>query len=847
MSEELKTLVETFCANVQSTERMVRQRALKDFLDFTRGDKLSSMEAPEVFDGTYLHVLRCYADRFEMIRSLAISVVNEMLAKLPANDYYLGYIIPVITKRIGQREIIEDSEEVRLLLLEQLELIIEKYSDPDGSRGDPLLKSYDGLIDILIKTLKDPFPAAQKQSCEIVKQLASATPSMHYRAEALVSPTVTVLKHRHSANRIAAIEALGVVSLHIRSNSDSVLKIIVDISPLLMDSVPFVRRACGRVGCLMLMELRDRYSYFHRIMPLVLNCLTDDTAEVRDDILERWKKAGELYYVENEAELSKAKLADLVPPNYPGEYERPTLPCRAIVQRSLKIVELILHEMEEWKEDIRLHATKLLKLVVLHAEKSLSTLFMQINPVLAKTCMDSDKDISSEALKVAHLCGILLEYETWSKHALVEFRKFHSFGHLKCINAMYNSSGIEKLKHLKKITSFLTDSEVCHNLKEPYQLELLSFCERLIPDYHRVFHAKEIEGLANESDQLAVERMLYTVVLKVAAFSYEDALAVRDRALQVLALLDSRLDALHERHMASVIISLENLETINSDSSDSIRLLAGIVSVCGFRLPYHTVLKKSLEIALKHASPPGKIKLFSSISIALLQWKDTMQASDEKHSELVKNFIEETIAPYLVWAAGRSSESIRSMATACLCAMSQGVENSIFAPIVVGQLKTLGSLSEDNSIAARAYSLRTLLAIGPLPFDDLRPIAFAILARLDDPSSEVRELGATCLGRLQLQLPVGKGESTDEAARWEETLRQIVPIMFLHLENPELKIRKAVLESLGQLAVHHRPLIKGLANEVATGCPYKEDLDNLFIPAAEPEAVVVPAEPLIQA
>lgn len=337
--------------------------------------------------------------------------------------------------------------------------------------------------------------------------------------------------------------------------------------------------------------------------------------EVRDDILIRWREAGELYYKENEAELSKTKLIDKIPANYPQEYERPTLPCRAIVQRSLRIVNLVLHEMEEWKEDIRLHATKLLKLVILHAEKTFSSLFLEVNPVLCKTCMDSDKDVAAEALKVAQLCGILLEYDTWSKHALTEFKKFPTLGHLKCLHAMYQSAGWDRFKDLTKITNLLTDTDVCYQLKENYQLELLGFCEALTIDYHRVYTANEIEGLANEIDRVKMEQMLYTVLLKVAAFSYEDAQLVRDRALLVLSKLNPQTETLHEHHLADVINSLENLESSNSDAADSIVLLAGMVFVCGFRQPYHGALKKALETALKHAIPQGKIKLFSSISI----------------------------------------------------------------------------------------------------------------------------------------------------------------------------------------------------------------------------------------
>lgn len=117
-----------------------------------------------------------------------------------------------------------------------------------------------------------------------------------------------------------------------------------------------------------------------------------------------------------------------------------------------------------------------------------------------------------------------------------------------------------------------------------------------------------------------------------------------------------------------------------------------------------------------------------------------------------------------------------------------------FTALFPKELKTLAGLIEDNSIATRAYALRTLLAMGALDFENLKLIAFATVARLDDPSSEVREMAARCLGRLQLG--PGANDDDDESsnrARWEETLKPIISTMFLHLENPELKLRAAIL------------------------------------------------------
>ncbi|XP_035777077.1 dynein assembly factor 5, axonemal-like [Anopheles albimanus] len=836
--EENKLFIESFCTNVQNPDRAVRQRALKQFsADFL--PKQPTAACSGLFDATYLHLLRCYSDRFESIRTLAVETIDLMLERLPANDFYLGYIVPVLAKRIGQAEIIEESEELRLLLLEQLERLVQKYRDPDGTAGDPLLKVFDEIIDILIKTLRDPYPAAQKKSCEIVMALGTATPSLHYRAEALVAPAKMVLSHRHSANRIVAVETLGLLSLHILSNGDRISEIIMAISPLLMDDVPYVRRACGRAGCLMLMKLRDRYSFFHRILPLVLNCLTDDTAEVRDDILVRWKEAGQLYYLENETELSKVAVIEKLPEGYPTDrYTRPTLPCRSIVQRSLRVVNLVLREMEEWKENIRLHATKLLKQIVLHAESSFSTLYAEVNQVLAKACMDSDKSIVMEALSVCELLGILLQYDTWSKHVLLEFRKYPSIGQLRCMRTLYAHCGQCELKQkdIKRFVALLLDVDVCHNQKEDYQHELLEFCDVLVTDSRK---GRDLSAMLEEitvSDggdnaEQSLERMLYTVVLKVVAFCYESKGTIHEKGLNVLNRLDTDIDKLHEMHLASVLGRIEHLESEHSDASTSLMLLCGIVSICRFQESYFEPLRSTLEKALSHAAPEGKVKLFSAISIALLGWSEKNNQANDVQLTLLKPFIEVLIAPYLVWAAGRSAESIRTMATACFASLAQGVNVDVYASLLPGYLNVLAGLIEDNNIATRVYTLKALLRLEPLDLESLKLIAFPIMSRLDDPSAEVRELAATCLGSLKLKSIADADEGTFD--RWQEVLKQIVSVMMLHLEHPEIKLRSAIFVSMKRLYADNRELISRLVNEVPSGCPYKKDLDRISYAAVD--------------
>lgn len=278
MSEN-KAKLDEWIVKMQNQERMVRQRALKEFLEFCEmKGNLTEENSIEIFDSVYLCLIKCYSDRFEMCRSLSCSIVSEILKHLEQNDYYLSLLVPVIAKRLAVQDIVEESEEMRLQLLKQLNFIISKYkelnvtgtvqSHSDGE--DRLLKPYNDIVDILKISLLDSFPAILKESCEVIKVTAIASPSFHYRAESLAVPLMNLLKHRQSPIRIAAIEALGVVSLNIHSNADLIKQILKQLSPLVMDSIPFVRRECGRVGCLFLLKLRDRYSFFERILPLVL-------------------------------------------------------------------------------------------------------------------------------------------------------------------------------------------------------------------------------------------------------------------------------------------------------------------------------------------------------------------------------------------------------------------------------------------------------------------------------------------------------------------------------------------------------------------------------------------------
>lgn len=152
--------------------------------------------------------------------------------------------------------------------------------------------------------------------------------------------------------------------------------------------------------------------------------------------------------------------------------------------------------------------------------------------------------------------------------------------------------------------------------------------------------------------------------------------------------------------------------------------------------------------------------------------------------------------PHLIWHAGRTAESVRTMATAALCSLVQGTRKENATKIVDALMVPLISLIDDNNIATRSYALQILMFVGPLKYDQLKTFGSSLLSRLDDPGNEVRVKAAKCLGKLKLI----ESDEDDFTDMWEHLLKQIFSTMMIHLESPEIDLRNNLINSLIELS-----------------------------------------------
>ncbi|XP_011292211.1 dynein axonemal assembly factor 5 [Musca domestica] len=815
--------LEEICIKLQSNERRVKLGALEDLQMKCRNrQEFSDDNIMEIYDECYLHLLKCYSDKYESVRDQSVETVNEFMERLPPNDFHLLNIVSSLAERLGQQETVEESEEIRLSFVKQLNKQVERYIQTGNKCS--IQGCVDDIVRILIKVLKDPYPAVQREACRCVTLLASSIDSHYFRnhSESLAKALYGMLNHKHSQARIAAVNALGYVALHIDAG-EALSRLLMEVSPLLMDSMPLVRRECGELGIRLLLELRDRYSYFERLIPLVLCCLKDESPEVREYILPLWVKCGKQYYDENEAELSKQEIADLPPANYPVDIKRPTIGCRAIVQRSLRLLNLITRESSDWKENVRLHSLKLLYQFVLHAEAAMTAKFFEIYPDVARACRDNEHIVAQEACNLADLMGRLLNYDDWCEHGFDGLVKNAKEGYLKCFYYMYKSALKIKFDDHVRLMDLLVKPDFSQTLKSGFQMYILLMNETVLDktENEAIYSADCSSDLCEKLDSL--HRNCYTSTIKVMALSLESEQSngeeLQTKGNTILEAIAKRynftVDDLHEKYFANALKYVDSIDAHLDALSEPILLLYGLIKLGQFREPYIHIITEKMKTVFEHCADESKVKVFTAVSIAMLDWHKTLRKPLNRSSELLQEFVKEVIEAHLIWKAGANAEAMRSLATATLCAISQGAAEEARL-VLPGLAKYMPSLLEDQSVSTRHYAIKCLCNFGSIPLEDMKPIAYGCLQRLDDASAGIRILAVSVIPKLE---PVveAKDEITEStnASRtainhdvWLTFVKQSMDMLFLHYDNPEKRLQATIKETILEMSKRYPEIAK---------------------------------------
>jgi dynein assembly factor 5 len=233
-------------------------------------------------------ILPVLTDPMEKCREITVDILQQLHKSCTISDDLLSVLIVNLKNRLGQKEIIESSEELRLKFYDLL------YDIIDRSNKNLLNIHLDEFIPILINSFVDNFAEVKKKGCMCSRLLAKKlSTEFHKQSESLIKPLLQNITHQHSRVRKDIVECIGDVIRY--GNNKSVDDVLMHLSQRLFDQTYQVRLAVIQVVGCWLLELLDRYSFFHKLIPLLLTGFIDEIDEVRSTAEALWWDIGEYH------------------------------------------------------------------------------------------------------------------------------------------------------------------------------------------------------------------------------------------------------------------------------------------------------------------------------------------------------------------------------------------------------------------------------------------------------------------------------------------------------------------------------------------------------------------------
>ncbi|GAA6229167.1 dynein assembly factor 5, axonemal [Lates japonicus] len=780
--------------------KATRKRALEQIKRETVDKGLSSSVLREVFSALLKPLLKCLSDPMERCRETAIAVITEFIRCVPKPEESLPYLMPCLAQRLGEKEILEPAEELRLSAVEMLTLTVETC----GKHLAPYLSE---MINILQRTIVDPFPDVKRESCKCTVKFAKCVPEhFHMQAESLVKPLMQTIAHQHYRVRVSVIETTGAVIQHgTGKNVDDVLS---HLAQRLFDDSPQVRKAVTAVVGDWLLHMRDRYSYFHKLIPLLLSSINDEIPEIRLLATDLWRQVGAQWEKENEDDI-KDKMDFLLtpPPFYPPGVERPGLGCRELVIRNLgRLVPAITHDVTDWLVPTRVRTSQLLSVLLLHAEDHSTQHLQPLLATLYRACTDSERDVVINCLAAAKLLGNFVPPAVFLKllldHVTTPYSSSHPWAPLMVLAAVLGGCSKPLLKpHLEQIANTLVQPDVCQEYQQVMYLEQLLAC---------------VDVLLRQcdSDCGSVSLQLLQVLVTVQGLSTDTNLSEKAlesvQCLSKVQGLDSVME-LYRQHMGQLLDWLSaSVNTWSSYSPQQLQLHIIVIQSGPVIGEFVSQLMPLFRSCLQpDKDPEMRLSIFTMLAKLLLNAANTLDSQRHFHEESEK-FLCDVLLPNLVWHAGRTAAAVRTSALSCLLALLHG------GAITPGQLlcleeklspKVLSALEEDSQMS-RLLACRSLSTILRLIGTSLHPkvlnkIYPELLKRLDDSSEEVRGVALQALGLWLSSLT-----KDYNPALCAPHLQLLFQQLLLHLDDPDASVQDQVLEILKKSSSVHPALLR---------------------------------------
>lgn len=193
-------------ACLKKCDSITRQNILKEIEVLLSSNKqfpLSECKWNTLLENAIKYLFDNLCDDSEKCREMSSKILNTILDSLSVTELYLPYISTVLLRRLGKSDERESSEEVRLLEIEILYRIINKFE------GD-LLKYLTDITSILSVCITDEYPEVKRKSCECTSRLAqNQQTNFHMISSSLLKPLLHTISHQHFRTRTVCVKTIG--------------------------------------------------------------------------------------------------------------------------------------------------------------------------------------------------------------------------------------------------------------------------------------------------------------------------------------------------------------------------------------------------------------------------------------------------------------------------------------------------------------------------------------------------------------------------------------------------------------------------------------------------------------
>ncbi|KAH7292366.1 hypothetical protein KP509_29G064800 [Ceratopteris richardii] len=772
----------------------------------------------EAWDNDILPILvKSVSDNAESCRELAVQLLVFGIQNSIVVEQTMALCLSPLIERIGNLPMKEDSEEVRLLLIQLVKSLVLSCS------LEMLSTNLEPIVQILKSSLADQYHEIKKEACDVIHSVIGRTKNFTQQSlESLLKASIPNLKHPHSKVRLATLQGINMI-MKCNVPADTVSALLIPVTEaLVFDHSERVRKyfleSVAEWICCGFEESNDNDDHVNlsifrtklsHLLPLLICGIFDASKEIGSTALALAENIGHVYTTCATNRRHNSGTADDAADNemeyhllLPSPFkERPGRTCCIMVQDFLEeLIPHIKNSLQEWAETTKLYGARLLLAVLVFAEQQIAPYLHSIIPTLCSAVGDNNVCIAKLIVASSHILGWQTSPSSWMSQIVGQVSSSNASS-VQVANGLVIMSGLlyGTKKHTgndglaKEVLKALINLNLQFNSHASVHNQTLAILQNLL----KVFGAN-YSTCSSDILFILVQIQCFGSNLsqKQAVADIEKALADVMGFTSVRSLYESQAELL----LGMIIADHETWSTHVHGQALFHAFLQKISNLAG---PY---LERLLPV-LKGCVQPERDP---SLRLKLLQILDELFEIEELAVwwySLASTVLGQIILPCGVWRVGKIGAAIRHAAMVAfgtflrmnLCSQHD-LETHLLSDQVLPVV--LSCLEEDYYVDVRivtCHVLQELLRISGNSLTDKQrgDVQKALQKRLDDSSDGVR---------LRILPAISLFFRTMPSSYSDASIRSFAANILVHMDDSNVEIRESVFKAL-QVCTSLRPAI----------------------------------------